>query len=147
MGIHHNIVRDQHLAGGRHTLKCNAVETDDPAFNRYLYGKFMLANEERLHVVYCDDRNRYLFDETQVIGGKHSLTLRARPLISRALTLGASGIILAHNHLSGVCRPSDNDVVATRQLQQLGSALELQILDHLIFTRQRVFSMLAGGFL
>ena len=119
----------------------------DPLFLRYLHSRFAMATQERLHVVYCDDQQRYLFDETLTIGGENSLVLRARPLVHRAFTIGAGSLILAHNHLSGNCQPSQKDIVATGRLQELGAQLDLALIDHLIFARDRFFSMAAGGFL
>ncbi|MDC0886675.1 JAB domain-containing protein [Altererythrobacter sp.] len=147
MGVFTRIKGEPRLALPSDLPDDAVANSSDPVFLRYLHSRFADASEERLHVVYCDAGQRYLFDETHVIGGAHSLTLRARPLVHRALALGASGLILAHNHLSGVCRPSPADITATHNLQLLGSALELSVIDHLIFTRQRVFSMLAGGYL
>ena len=119
----------------------------DPRFLTYLHGRFAGARQERLHVVYCDDAERYLHDETLLIGAEHSLVVKARPLVHRALTVGAQSLVLAHNHLSGICRPSEQDVAATRRLQQLGRELELTLIDHLIFTHDRAFSMRMGGYL
>lgn len=117
----------------------------DPYFLQYLHSRFAAATEERLHVVYCDPLQRYLHDETLIIGSEHQLVLKARPLVLRALTIGAGSLILAHNHLSGNCQPSRQDIRATRRLQDLGAALELTLIDHLIFTRERFFSMAAAG--
>lgn len=119
----------------------------DPQFLQYLHSRFAVATEERLHVVYCDMQSRYLHDETLTIGSESQLVLKARALVYRALTIGAGGLILAHNHLSGKCRPSQQDIDATRRLSELGAALELQLIDHLIFTRERFFSMAAAGLL
>lgn len=119
----------------------------DPLFLQYLHSRFLGATEERLHIVYCDSRQRYLHDETLIIGNEHQLVLKARPLVFRALTIGANSLIMAHNHLSGKCRPSPQDIRATRRLQELGAALELNLIDHLIFTRERFFSMAAAGML
>ena len=82
-----------------------------------------------------------------MIGGKTSLGMRARPLIHRAFAIGAGSLVIAHNHLSGDCRPSQKDILATRHLQDLGYALDLRLLDHMIFTRERFFSMAAAGML
>ena len=119
----------------------------DPLFLHYLHGRFDGASEERLHIVYCDAEQRYLHDETLIIGNEHQLILKTRLLVSRALTLGAGSLVMAHNHLSGRCHPSPQDIRATRRLQELGEALELTLIDHLIFTRTRVFSMAAAGML
>jgi len=123
------------------------AELANPHFLQYLHSRFSAASEERLHVVYCDATKRYLYDETIAIGGENSLVMRVRPLVHRALMIGAGSLVIAHNHLSGVCKPSEQDIRATRRLQDLGAALELELVDHLIFTRERFFSMAAAGML
>lgn len=120
---------------------------DDPQFLHYLHSRFLGAREERLHIVYCDGQQRYLHDETLIIGSEHRLVLKARPLVARALAIGAGSLVMAHNHLSGNCQPSPQDIRATHRLQELGAALELTLIDHLIFTRERFFSMAAAGLL
>ncbi|MGN6495755.1 MAG: JAB domain-containing protein, partial [Tsuneonella sp.] len=59
----------------------------------------------------------------------------------------AGGFLLAHNHPSGDCRPSEEDVAATRHLAAVGAALELELVDHVIVTRHRALSLRAGGYL
>ena len=66
-------------------------------------------------------------------------------MIERALALGAAGFVLAHNHPSGDCRPSADDLAGTRQIAGIAEALELTLIDHLIVTRRCVYSMRAGG--
>lgn len=132
------------LASG---LQAMPAPLADPQFLTYLHSRFVTAAEERLHVVYCDEEQRYLHDETLTIGSEHQLVLKARPLVYRALMIGAGSLVLAHNHLSGKCHPSQQDICATRRLQELGEALELTLIDHLIFTRTRFFSMAAAGML
>lgn len=149
MGLHAPLA-DSRRAIGRPSeafLSAMPGELADPLFLTYLHGCFALASEERLHVVYCDAQRRYLHDETLIVGSESSLVLRARPLIHRALAVGAGSLVLAHNHLSGQCRPSEADILATHRLQDLGAAVELALIDHLIFTRDRFFSMAAGGLL
>ncbi len=100
---------------------------------------------ERLHAVFLDPRRSFLSDEAFGRGGTASLSLRMRDLFSRALAAQASGMIIAHNHPSGHCRPSELDVIATRKLVEIGQALDIELIDHLIFTRSSVYSMRAGG--
>lgn len=121
------------------------IDGSDPALLRYLQIKLGGAREERLHVVFCDAARRYLHDETLALGGPRRLEARARPLFERALTLGAGGFLLAHNHPSGDCRPSDEDLGATRHLAGLAAALDLELVDHVIVAGRRAFSMRAGG--
>jgi len=81
------------------------------------------------------------------MGSLGTLHLRMRALFGEALRLGASGLILAHNHPSGQCQPSGSDLTATRQLQDVARALDITLIDHLIFTNRAVYSMRAGGLL
>lgn len=100
---------------------------------------------ERFHAVFVDSRRAYLGGEVMGRGERSALTLRMRDLFGHALSLGASGIIIAHNHPSGDCRPSQYDIDATHRLAMIGSALDIELLDHLIFTHTSVYSMRAGG--
>lgn len=129
----------------REELAETRVDGSDPALLRYLLLKLGGAREERLHVVYCDGGRRYLHDETLALGGLRRIQARARPLFERALALGAGGFLLAHNHPSGHCRPSPEDLTATRHLARLAEALDLELVDHVIVAGRRAFSMRAGG--
>lgn len=123
------------------------VVGSDPALHRYLRAHLGGEAIERLHVIYCDAAHGYIADETVLSGTSSRIEARARPLIERALALGASGFLIAHNHPSGLCRPSPTDVEGTRRLHEVAQALELELVDHLIVTRRAVFSMRAGGLL
>nr|WP_255574031.1 JAB domain-containing protein [Erythrobacter sp. SCSIO 43205] len=100
---------------------------------------------ERFHVVFVDERRSHLGDAPMGSGGANCLSLRMRELFTKALSLRAHGIVVAHNHPSGLCRPSRSDIVSTRRLEQVASALDIELLDHLIFTQGAVYSMRAGA--
>ena len=100
---------------------------------------------ERFHAMFFDARGTYLGDDALGQGRAGGLTVRQRELFEGALAFGASGIVIAHNHPSGVCRPSSQDIEATRRLSTVAQALDIQLLDHLIFTAHSVYSMRAGG--
>ena len=105
------------------------------------------TRDERFHAIFLDKSNAYLGDAGFGHGCGPSLSLRMRELFGRALELGAGGIVIAHNHPSGDCRPSDSDIAATRRLSAVGAALDIELLDHLVITSDEVFSMRAGGLL
>lgn len=102
---------------------------------------------ERGHAIFVDGHHAWLGDAAFGMGNKTALSLRMRGLFGEALRLRATGIILAHNHPSGLCRPSGGDVAATLRLQDIGRALDITLIDHLIFTPDAVYSMRAGGLL
>ena len=105
------------------------------------------AGGERFHAIFVDSHRAYLGDEALGRGEGRALTLRMRDLFGHALALGATGVIIAHNHPSGDCRPSQYDIDATKRLAMVASALDIELLDHLIFTQSSVYSMRAGGIL
>lgn len=121
------------------------VDGADPALHQYLRARLAPSGAEQLHVIYCDSAHGYLADETLASGDARRIEARARPVIERALALGAAGFLLAHNHPSGVCRPSADDILSTRRLDAIAEALELRLVDHLIVTRRSIYSMRAGG--
>jgi DNA repair protein RadC len=121
------------------------VDGGDPAVHDYLRSRIGGAPEEQLHAIFADAGRGYLADEPVVMGSASRIEARLRPLVERALELGAAGFLLAHNHPSGRCRPSADDVSGTIRLAEIAEALELTLVDHLIVTRTRVFSMRLGG--
>lgn len=99
---------------------------------------------ERFHVVFLDEFRSYLGDGPMGQGGPGGLSVRMRELFAKALSVSAAGILVAHNHPSGDCRPSKADVASTCRLEQIARALDIELLDHLIFTHHAVYSMRAG---
>lgn len=105
------------------------------------------AHKERGHAIFLDARRGWLGDAPCGIGTMSTLSLRLRALLGEALRHDAAGIILAHSHPSGFCGPSGCDIAATRRLAEIARALDIALVDHLIFTADSVYSMRAGGLL
>lgn len=105
------------------------------------------AMHERGHAIFVDHARVWLGDAPCGIGSLSTLVLSMRALLGEALRHDAAGIILAHSHPSGHCRPSGCDIAATRRLAEIADALGITLIDHLIFTREAVYSLRAGGFL
>jgi DNA repair protein RadC len=102
---------------------------------------------ERGHAIFLDANSVWVADAPCGIGTMSALSLRMRALLGVALRHDAAGIILAHSHPSGHCRPSGCDIAATRRLVEVARALDITLVDHLIFTTDAVYSMRAGGLL
>jgi DNA repair protein RadC len=105
------------------------------------------VTHERGHAIFLDAASSWIGDAPCGIGTMSTLNLRMRALLGEALRLDATGIILAHSHPSGHCRPSGCDIAATRRLAEVARALDIALVDHLIFTCDAVYSMRAGGLL
>jgi DNA repair protein RadC len=105
------------------------------------------AQYERGHAIFLDRDGAWLGDAPCGIGTMTTLAIRMRALLGEALRYDAAGIILAHSHPSGHCRPSGCDIATTRRLSEIARALDIALIDHLIFTTDAVYSMRAGGVL
>jgi len=101
---------------------------------------------ERLWVAHVDDAARCMHVECYD-GEPDAVAMPIRAIIVDALRCGSSGLVLAHNHPSGEARPSDADCCATRKLARAAEALDLVILDHLIFAGGNCASMRRMGLL
>lgn len=98
-----------------------------------------LANEE-FWVVYLNTANRVLAKKRLSSGGITQNVVDVRLAFKWALEVGATALILAHNHPSGNLEPSGADRKITQQFQQAAAHFELRVLDHLIFSEKGYFS-------
>lgn len=126
-------------------LRGTPVRGDDPALHRYLQSKLARLPEEHLHVVFADRQGGYISDEGIGGGGVGSLVAHFAGLFHRAMTLEASAILLAHNHPSGVARPSARDIEETRKVGYVAQTLGINLIDHLIVTARGVCRMIGEG--
>ena len=101
---------------------------------------------EHLLVAHVDSGTRCIHVE-QYDGEPAAVGLPVREIVADALRLGSSGVIIAHNHPGGDASPSDADYRATRKLARAGEAIDLAVLDHLIFGGGGCSSMRRMGLL
>lgn len=113
----------------------------------YLHGRLAHRSNECLHVLFLDTRNHLLCDEEAASGSISSVALHPRPILRRALELGATALVIVHNHPSGNPEPSQADAEATRRLVVAAAALDIRIHDHLVVAREGAFSFRAAGLL
>lgn len=78
------------------------------------------------------DGERRVIGTSEASGSAASVPLPIRSIIADAMRLGASGLIVAHNHPSGDPRPSEADLDATRALAIAAEPLGIRLFDHLI---------------
>lgn len=107
---------------------------------------FDSASAERLWVAHVDDE-AHCIHLASYEGGLDQVDLPVRAIIGDAIRLDSAGIVLAHNHPSGDPRPSRSDKVATRCLAIAAEAIDLTLLDHLVFAGTDCSSMRRMGLL
>lgn len=101
---------------------------------------------ETLLVAHLDDQARCTHIASYP-GGPDHVALPVRDIISEAARLASAGVVLAHNHPSGDATPSLSDQRATRRLATAAEAIDLTVLDHLIFAGDRCTSFRRMGLL
>lgn len=113
----------------------------------YLHVAIAHELREHVRVLFLDNRHHLIRDETVSSGSVVSAQIHPREIMRRALELGSTGLILAHNHPSGNPEPSRDDIVMTRAVIEAGRTLEVRVLDHLIIGRHGFVSMRSQGFI
>lgn len=83
-------------------------------------------------LVALDTRHRVIATALVSVGTAATTFLAPREVFREALLLGASAVVVAHNHPSGDPTPSADDERITRRLAQAGATLGVDLLDHLV---------------
>lgn len=96
---------------------------------------------EEFHILFLDRKNALIRDERQQRGTVDHTPVYIREVIKRALDLGASALILVHNHPSGDPTPSKADIAVTKDIVKAAAPLGVTVHDHLIIGRGRHTSM------
>ena len=98
------------------------------------YCRAAMADEktEMFRILFLDKKNILIADEVQQRGTVDHTPVYPREVVKRALELGASALILVHNHPSGDPTPSRADIEMTREIMNAASALKIRLHDHLV---------------
>lgn len=112
---------------------CNALLKMDRLAEEYLY---LFCYNTKMHLIGFFEINHGTVNEIQV---------NPRDIFMKALLLGATNIIICHNHPSGKTVASDADISITKRLVEGSNLLGIKLLDHIIIGRNCYESLLEGG--
>lgn len=108
----------------------------------YVYLKPMEnLSKEHLRGMYLNTHYRVIHDEVISIGTINTNVIHPREVFRPAIEHGAAAIILAHNHPSGVVKPSEADMEVTKQLVAVGTMVGIPLVDHVIIGKGRFTSV------
>ena len=93
------------------------------------------ADREEFRILFLNKRNMLIADEVQGRGTVDHTPVYPREVVRRALELGASAIILAHNHPSGDTTPSQADIRMTKEIVAIAGSMGIVVHDHIIVGR------------
>ena len=100
---------------------------------------------EEFWIIYMNNSNKVISKSQLSKGGITGTLVDVRIVFKTALEMGATALILCHNHPSGTLIPSDADKQITSMLKLAGDSLEIKVLDHLIVTETSYFSFADEG--
>ena len=102
------------------------------ALTDYLHAAMAHSAVEEVRVLFLNAKNILLANEAMWRGSVDEASVHVREVISRAIALGATAIIIVHNHPSGDPTPSQADIRLTRDLVEAGRHMKVLVHDHVI---------------
>jgi DNA repair protein RadC len=104
-------------------------------------------SHEVFAVMFLDAQHRLIAYEPMFRGTLTQTSVYPREVLKRALALNAAGVVLAHNHPSGVAEPSRADEHLTQSLKTALAMVDVRVLDHMVVARTQVVSFAERGLL
>jgi len=111
----------------------DAIRSPEDVF-KVLESDMRLLGTERAWVLSLDNRNVLLDKSVISMGSKDMTVIHPREVYRRAISVGASGVILAHNHPSGGLEPSSFDKDLTKKMVEVGKVVGIPCFDHVILS-------------
>lgn len=109
------------------------------------YPEDTLELQEQFVVMYLNRANRVIGIYPIFKGGMTSTPVDIRLILSVALKVAATSIILSHNHPSGNLKPSQADIDITNKIKSAATFMDITVWDHLIITKDAYFSFEGKG--
>ena len=125
--------------------KKETVLSSTEAAGRYLTERFAGESSEAVYQLCLDRKGKLLVCRRIGDGGLSSAGFSVRKLVENAVLTAASGVILSHNHPSGIALPSREDYGATEQAARALDAVGVPLLDHIIVADGDFVSMADSG--
>ena len=122
-----------------------------PSYDWRLFESFIVAelsggSRETFMALFLDTHYRLLSAEVLFMGSVDSAPVYTRVVASRALAHQATSVVVAHNHPSGVLKPSHSDVSVTEKLSKARMLLDIRLCDDLIAAEGHCVSLRNLGF-
>ena len=122
-----------------------AAFTTPDIVKNYLTLSLALEEREHFHVLFLNNQHQLLLDARLFSGTIDGASVYPREVVKQALHCNAAAVILAHNHPSGVCVPSEADKGITAKLKQALTTVDIRVLDHIIVGRMATYSFAEQG--
>ena len=131
---------------GTLTVKAEVQEEDQDAvkslqdvFNRY--ESLEHEQKEHLYAVFLTNGNRFIGDKIIGIGSRDTVEIDIQDVVRTAAVTNAGAIVLVHNHPSGTAEATAKDIEVTREAREVLAKINVELLDHVIISRESHYSM------
>lgn len=135
------------------SLQDKSIQINTVADAQKVIQSFMSATDEisrdkeHLWVLHLNARNAVKVLELVSLGTLSNVLIHPREVFTRAVAVRSASILVVHNHPSGDCEPSNDDITITERLVKAGKLLDINVLDHLIVTDRDYYSFREQGLL
>jgi len=112
---------------------------------RERYKHLQTRQKEHLYAVFLNNDNQVIGDKLISLGQSVHTSMDKKDIARTAVLTDAEAVILVHNHTSANSQPSNADLEATEQVQTCLESFGVELLDHIILSRNQVYSMKQEG--
>ncbi|MBQ9980720.1 MAG: DNA repair protein RadC [Oscillospiraceae bacterium] len=136
---------------GRRYLKCrtdreNVISRSEVAAN-FILPYFFGERDEVIYAMFLDGKSRVINCEFITRGSLKSAAVNVRKISERALINNAAGMILFHNHVTGLPLPSNADLLVTDRLNKVLRGVDVTLYDHIILSEDDYVSLKDSGYM
>ena len=114
---------------------------------KYFNYLFQDKKQVEFYVIYLDNSKKFLGKKKLFIGTISSSLVHPREIFKEAYLLSASYIICLHNHPSGNCLPSKEDIDITRKIKEIGVIHSIFLIDHIIIGQNNYYSFYENNYI
>ena len=100
--------------------------------------------KEHLRGIYLNGHYQVIHDEVISIGTVDANIVHPREIFRPAISVGAAAVILVHNHPSEILSPSSEDILVTEQVAKVGELMGIELVDHIIVSKNGYRSIVIG---
>ncbi len=117
--------------------------TDPKKVYQLIKSKLKDYHKEHFYIIALNSRNHSIAEVS--VGSLDASVVHPREVFAEAIKNKAASVIFAHNHPSGDPEPSEDDLVTTKQLTEARKILGIEVIDHIIVTKNSHFSFKDGN--
>lgn len=125
-------------------IKGKKILNSDMVFDYYKH-TFTDEEQECFYALYLNQQKKVICEKLLFKGTINYSVVHPREVFKEAYLTGATSFICIHNHPSGNVTPSKQDILLTKQLQEIGTIMGIVLDDHLIIGYQNYYSFFENG--